>query len=73
MSEALSAVLAQAMQLSVAERGELVDRLADTLDPPDEAEQMTDAEFATELLRRADDLRANPSAGVPWEQVREMR
>lgn len=73
MSDAMSAVLAQAMQLPAAERGELIERLTDSLDPPEGLDHATDDEFAAELNRRAAELRADPTAGIPWEQVREMR
>ncbi|MCU0703980.1 MAG: addiction module protein [Fimbriiglobus sp.] len=73
MSETMSTILAQALQLSTAERRELIERLADSLDPPAGAEALSDAEFTAELERRAAELRADPSAGLPWDQVREMR
>jgi putative addiction module component (TIGR02574 family) len=73
MSEALSAVLAQALQLPAAERGELIERLADSFDPPEGLEEATDDEFAAELHRRAAELRADPTAGIPWDDVKEMR
>ena len=73
MSEAMSAVLAQAMQLTAAERGELIDRLGDSLDPAEELEGATADEFAAELYRRADELRADPTAGIPWNDVKGMR
>ena len=73
MSEALSTVLVQAMQLSPDERGELMERLADSLDPPTELEPATDDEFAAELHRRAAELRADPTSGIPWDDVKGMR
>lgn len=73
MSETMAAVLAQALQLTPAERGELIDRLADSFDPPADLEPATDDEFAAELHRRAAELRDDPTAGIPWDQVREMR
>lgn len=73
MSEAMSAVLAQALQLSTAERGELMERLADSLDPPDGLDEMAEDEFTAELHRRAAELRADSTAGVPWDDVKEMR
>jgi putative addiction module component (TIGR02574 family) len=73
MSEALSAVLAQAMRLSAAERGELIDRLGDSFDPPKGLEEATADEFTAELHRRAAELRATPEAGIPWDEVKEMR
>ena len=54
--------------LSDDDQHELLERLMDRFEPPE-----TDPEFDAELLRRADELRADPSAGIPWEVVREMR
>lgn len=73
MSESMSTVLSQALQLTPAERGELIDRLSDSLDPPADLEHATDDEFAAELHRRAAELRADPTGGISWDQVREMR
>ena len=73
MTDATSALLSQALQLSAAERGELMDRLADSLDPPQELEEVPDDDFATELHRRAAELRADPTAGIPWDDVKGMR
>jgi putative addiction module component (TIGR02574 family) len=72
MSEAASAVFAEALKLTPAERGELIDRLADTRDPPAGLEELTETEFAAEVSRRAAELRADPSAGSPWERVKEV-
>lgn len=59
--------LADALKLPPAEREELAERLLESL--PLEV----DGEFAAELRRRMEELRADPSAGIPWEVVREMR
>jgi putative addiction module component (TIGR02574 family) len=72
MSEAVTAVFTRAMQLTEAERGELIDRLTDTLPPPSVVDDATDEQFAAELHRRAAELRDDPTAGIPWERVREM-
>lgn len=56
-------------QLSEADQQELLARLMDRF----EQEMDSDCEFNSELLRRAEELRADPSAGIPWEQVRQMR
>jgi putative addiction module component (TIGR02574 family) len=39
----------------------------------DDAGPMTDAEFVAELDRRAAEMRSDPDAGIPWEQVQNMR
>lgn len=56
-------------RLSEADQQELLERLMDRFEP----EVDSDAESNAELLRRAEELRADPSAVIPWEQVRGMR
>ena len=56
-------------RLSEADQQELLERLMDRFEP----EVDSDAESNAELLRRAEELRTDPSAGIPWEQVRGMR
>jgi hypothetical protein len=46
---------------------------ADGRDPPEELEELTADEFAAELNRRAAELEASPEAGIPWDEVKEMR
>ncbi|HKB06023.1 MAG TPA: addiction module protein [Gemmataceae bacterium] len=74
MSERTASLLAAALQLSKEERAELVESLLDSLDGSDsDVDRMTDEELAAELDRRAEELRRNPDAGIPWEQVKDMR
>ena len=56
-------------RLSEDDQQELLARLIDRFEPEVDSE----AEFDSELLRRAEELRADPSAGIPLEQVRRMR
>lgn len=71
MSTAVADLLAAAMKLSEEDRQELADRLLDSLDPdPTGINGMTDEEFEAELNRRAEELRRDPSAGIPWEEVK---
>jgi putative addiction module component (TIGR02574 family) len=58
--------------LSDDDQHELLERLLDRFESLDEAPE-TDPEFDAELLRRAAEFDADPSIGIPWEQVREMR
>ena len=74
MSERSASLLAAALQLSEVEREELVADLMDSLNPSDsDIDRMTEEEFAAELDRRAAELRQNSDAGIPWEQVKDMR
>ena len=50
----------------------LLERLMERFEPSEE-EPDFGPEFEAEILRRAAELRADPSLGIPWEQVREMR
>ncbi|MGE0439020.1 MAG: addiction module protein [Vicinamibacterales bacterium] len=54
--------------LSPRERLELIGELWDSLS--DDAFEIT-PELAAELDRRLDEMRQNPDAGRPWEEVRE--
>lgn len=74
MSAETEKLLAEVLLLSHEEQDEFVTRLIDTLDAPTSAiDDMTEEQFAQELMRRAEELRTNPGDGLPWEQVREMR
>jgi len=74
MSERTATPLAAALRLSEEERAELVEGLLDSLDAPvSDIDRMTEEEFAAELDRRAEELRRNPDAAIPWEQVKDMR
>ena len=68
----LETVWNDVQKLSDEDQYELLDRLAERFEPPEEAPDMG-AEFDAELLRRAAEFDADPSTGIPWEQVREMR
>jgi putative addiction module component (TIGR02574 family) len=62
------ALLADAAQLPVAERLELIDALWDTL--PDEALPPLSAEWMAEIQRRSAELAAGTAKTIPWEVVR---
>jgi putative addiction module component (TIGR02574 family) len=74
MSDRSASLLAASLQLSEEERAELVEGLLDSLDPPvTDIDRMSDEELVAELDRRAEELRQNPDAAIPWEQVKDMR
>jgi len=62
-----------ALKLPETERAELAERLLESL-PDSESgyDRMTEEEFLSEMKRRADELKADPSKGIPWEQVIDM-
>ena len=63
----IDALLADAAQLPVAERLQLIDALWNTL--PDEALPPLSDEWAPELLRRSAALAAGTAKTIPWEVV----
>ncbi|KAF0208135.1 MAG: addiction module protein [Actinomycetota bacterium] len=56
-------------RLTVSERIQLVEDLWDSIAASAADIPLTAAEIQ-ELDRRLDDLEANPSAGIPWDEVR---
>ncbi len=74
MTRRAAELLAEVMQLPEPERTQLVEQLLDALaPPPTDIDGMSDAEFAAELDRRAEELRRDPGVGIPWDKVRDMR
>ncbi len=73
MSPNAAELLASALALSPAEREELADCWWASLDPADNYSGLTEEEFVAELDRRAAELKADPTQGVRWEDVRNMR
>ena len=61
--------LADVLDLSVAERIQLVEDIWDTIPKASEAPKITDAQRA-ELDRRLEAHRKNPDAGSSWEDVK---
>ena len=64
----IDALLADAAQLPVADRLELIDALWDTL--PDEALPPLSDEWMAEIRRRSAELSAGTATTIPWEVVR---
>ena len=65
-------LLEEALELSTTERADLAAELLASL-PPGSAldEENPDAEWSTEVERRAREAQADPDGGVPWETVRD--
>ena len=61
-------VLEQIDKLPFEEQREVFEQLRDKFDDFDD--ELT-AEQIAELERRAEELRKNPEAGIPWEQARD--
>jgi putative addiction module component (TIGR02574 family) len=70
----MSELLAEALKLNDVEREEFAAQLLDSVEPTGTAiDAVTDEDLAVELDRRAEEVRRDPSAGIPWEQVRDMK
>jgi putative addiction module component (TIGR02574 family) len=63
MSKRSATLLAEALQLPEADRAEIVEGLLASLDAED-------AELAAELDRRHAEFLADPTAAVPWSEVK---
>ena len=72
MSKAAADLLKAALRLGERERSELVDRIQDSLGPPDVTgiNSMNEEELLAELNRRYEEARRDPSVLIPWEEVR---
>ncbi|MEX1077037.1 MAG: addiction module protein [Pirellulales bacterium] len=66
----IDALLADAAQLNVTDRLELIDALWDTL--PDEALPPLSDEWMNEIRKRSADLAAGSAQTIPWEVVRSQ-
>jgi putative addiction module component (TIGR02574 family) len=66
MSHTATELMDAAPKLPPADREELAERLLDSLP------LAADEEFAAELRRRMAESDRDPSARIPWAQVREM-
>lgn len=73
MTATAKKVLASAMKLSEADRGAVADELLASIGPPDSFERVSEDELIVELDRRASELAADPSSGIPWETIRDER
>ena len=79
MPATVEEIRAAAMRLTEEERGELAEMLWESLDgdgpggPHLSLDGVTGEELHRELERRAEEARKDPTASLPWEQVRDMR
>jgi putative addiction module component (TIGR02574 family) len=70
MTPVTSRLLAEALQLTEAERSELIARLLDSLEPP--AEEAVETAWGQEIQRRSAELDAGTAQGVPWSEARRL-
>ncbi len=69
MTTQVETILKNAMALDANDRWNIAERLMETLEHDDEV--IADAEWAVELQRRTDELNRDPTAGIPWESLRD--
>ena len=73
MNAMITQLLAEAIKLPVDDRVELVDRIWESIEPPEsDIDQLTNEELEAELNRRRDELIAHPERGIPCEKALEM-
>ncbi|MBI1901437.1 MAG: addiction module protein [Planctomycetia bacterium] len=70
MNPQVSHLLAEALRLSPDDRVLLVEHLLETL-PAQMAEKLDD-EFERELDRRLEEMERDPTATVPWSEVKKL-
>ncbi len=70
MSPTADAVLKSALSLSDADRIEIADALLSSL--PEDVEETDEDAFLRELQRRSDEMDQDPTASVPWDEVKKQ-
>ncbi len=70
MSTQTQAIVEAALALPEADRFLVVERLLESLPPEQEADDLSDDEFFAELERRSQEIASDPSAGIPWSEVK---
>lgn len=75
MTMPIQDIEAEALQLPPAERGRLIDRLMQSLEPePDDTPENIAKAWDEEVARRIDEMDAGLTESIPYEQVRaELR
>ena len=71
MSAAATSLLESVLALPKRDRLKIAEALLDSM--PKETVELDDAALVEELKRRADEARSDPSAGIPWSEVKKMR
>ncbi len=72
MSETAESILAAALSLPESEREALTLRLMELLPGPGPDEEVSDEEFAAELLRRKTEMEQGLDPGIPWSELKDM-
>ena len=70
MTATAKTLLESALALPELERQALAEALFESL--PDELDELDDEAFAKELRRRSEEMDKDPSASIPWSEVRKQ-
>jgi putative addiction module component (TIGR02574 family) len=70
MTATAKSLLESALALPEAERMVIVEGLLESL--PEDSVELDDEAFAQELQRRSDEMDKDPSACIPWSEVKKM-
>ena len=73
MSPVATSVLETALSLPESERAAIADALfSSRADENEEFVEMSDEEFSNELQRRSEEMQKDPTARIPWSEVKDM-
>ena len=70
MSPATSTLLNTVLALPEAERVAITEALLDSL--PEDSVELDDDALEQELLRRSEELKNDPTASIPWSELKKM-
>jgi putative addiction module component (TIGR02574 family) len=71
MSPNAATLLNTALSLSEDERFAIAEALFQSL--PEDIDELDDAAFEQELLRRSEEMKKDPSSGIPWSELKKFR
>ncbi|HEV3025723.1 MAG TPA: addiction module protein [Pirellulales bacterium] len=72
MTTETQAIVEAALALPEADRVLVVERLLKSLPPENDTDNLDDDEFFAELERRSLEFASDPSAGIPWSEVKRQ-
>ncbi|MBI3822569.1 MAG: addiction module protein [Planctomycetes bacterium] len=71
MTATAKSLLESALTLPQEERRAIAEALLESV--PDDISELDEEAFAAELRRRSDEMKKDPSCGIPWSELRKMR
>lgn len=72
MSNQGMSLLNSVLALPESERVAIAEAILSTL-PDDDLMEMDDAAYAAELKRRSEEMKNDPTAGIPWSELKNQR